>query len=290
LSAALDRILVLGGTGMLGHEVVRGLAERHEVHATVRDEEAARRHGVGGELHAFDASRPEGLGELLGTVRPSAVVNCIGLVKQLEEASRPASAVALNALFPHQAAQVAAEHGARFLHVSTDCVFAGELEPPGRYTEDDDPDARDLYGLSKLLGEVRATGALTIRTSIIGWELERASGLLEWLASQAGKPVRGFANAWFSGLTTRALTAVIEELLVEHPSLEGLFHVASEPINKYDLVVALNDALGLRCAVERSEEPRINRSLDPARFRAATGIEPPSWAEMIDAYRTERVA
>ncbi|MBN1528517.1 MAG: SDR family oxidoreductase [Thermoleophilaceae bacterium] len=290
MSAALDRILVLGGTGMLGHEVVRGLAERHEVHATVRDEEAARRHGVGGELHTFDAGRPEGLGDLLGAVRPAAVVNCIGLVKQLEEAARPASAVALNALFPHQAAEAAAQHGARFVHVSTDCVFAGDLAPPGRYTEDDAPDARDLYGLSKLLGEVRAPGALTIRTSIIGWELERASGLLEWLASQTGKPVRGFANAWFSGLTTRALTGVIEALLRDHPSLEGLFHVASEPINKYDLVVALNEALGLGCTVERSEEPRINRSLDPARFRAATDIEPPSWADMIDSYRTERVA
>lgn len=275
---------------MLGHEVVRGLSERHEVHATVRDVDAARGHGVGGELHAFDASRPEALGELLGAVRPAAVVNCIGLVKQLEEASRPASAVALNALFPHQAAAASAQHDARFLHVSTDCVFAGELAPPGRYTEDDTPDARDLYGLSKLLGEVRAPGALTIRTSIIGWELERASGLLEWLASQAGKPVRGFAEAWFSGLTTRALAAVIEELLVSHPSLEGLFHVASEPINKYDLVVALNDALGLGCSVERVDEPRINRSLDPARFRAATGIEAPSWPEMIDSYRTERVA
>jgi dTDP-4-dehydrorhamnose reductase len=290
LSAALDRILVLGGTGMLGHEVVRGLSERHEVHATVRDEEAARRHGVGGELHAFDARRPEDLTALLETLRPTAVVNCIGLVKQLEEASRPASAVALNALFPHQAAAASADQGARFLHVSTDCVFAGDMPAPGLYTEDETPDARDLYGLSKLLGEVRAPGALTIRTSIIGWELERASGLLEWLASQAGKPVRGFAEAWFSGLTTRALAGVIEELLVAHPSLEGLYHVASEPINKYDLVVALNEALGLGCAVERAEEPRINRSLDPSRFRAATGIEVPSWPEMIDAYRTERVA
>ena len=89
---------------MLGHEVVRGLSERHEVHATVRDVDAARGHGVGGELHAFDAGRPEALAELLTAVRPSAVVNCIGLVKQLEEASRPASAIALNALFPHEAA------------------------------------------------------------------------------------------------------------------------------------------------------------------------------------------
>jgi len=275
---------------MLGHEVVRGLSNRFEVHATVRDVESARRHGILCELHAFDASRPEALATLLDDVRPAAVLNCIGLVKQLEEASRPASAIALNALFPHQAAAAAAEHGARMIHVSTDCVFSGELAPPGRYGEDDTPDARDLYGLSKLLGEVHAPGALTIRTSIIGWELERASGLLEWLVSQAGKPVRGFAEAYFSGLTTRALAAVIEELLAEHPNLDGLYHVASEPISKYQLVVALNEALALGCQVERSDEPRINRSLDPSRFHQATAIEVPTWPEMIAAYPMERVA
>ena len=275
---------------MLGHEVVRGLSGRFEVHATVRDPETARRHGLDGELHAFDASRPEDLAGLLAGVRPAAVVNCIGLVKQLEEASRPASAIALNALFPHQVAAAAAEQGARLIHVSTDCVFSGELEAPRRYTEDDSADARDLYGLSKLLGEVNAPGALTIRTSIVGWELERASGLLEWLVSQAGKPVRGFAGAIFSGLTTRALTAVIEDLLVEHRKLDGLYHVASEPISKYDLLVALDDALDLGCAIERVDEPRINRSLDPSRFQQATAIEIPSWREMIASYPRERVA
>jgi dTDP-4-dehydrorhamnose reductase len=271
---------------MLGHEVVRGLSDRMEVHATVRDPVAARRHGLEGELHAFDATRPETLAGVLEGIRPAAVVNCIGLVKQLEEATRPASAITLNALFPHQVAAACAEQRTRLIHVSTDCVFSGELEAPLRYTEDDTPDARDLYGLSKLLGEVNARGALTIRTSIIGWELERASGLLEWLVSQAGKPVRGFAGAIFSGLTTRALTAVIEELLVEH----GLYHVASEPISKYDLLVALDDALELGCTIERVDEPRINRALDPSRFHEATAIEIPSWREMIASYPRERVA
>jgi dTDP-4-dehydrorhamnose reductase len=275
---------------MLGHEVVRGLSDRFEVHATVRDLEVARRHGVGGELHAFDASLPEALGGLLDTVRPAAVVNCVGLVKQLEEASRPASAIALNSLFPHQVAAATAERGARLIHVSTDCVFSGDLEAPRRYTEEDTADARDLYGLSKLLGEVSAPGALTIRTSIIGWELERASGLLEWLVSEAGKPVRGFAGALFSGLTTRALTGVIEELLVEHRSLDGLYHVASEPISKFDLLVALDEAFGLGCSIERVDEPRINRALDPSRFHEATAIEIPSWESMIASYPAERVA
>ena len=275
---------------MLGHEVVRGLSDRFEVHATVRDLEVARRHGVGGELHAFDARRPETLGELLDTVRPAAVVNCVGPGEAARGGRSAGQRDRPQLALPHQVAAAAAERGARLIHVSTDCVFSGELEAPRRYTEDDTADARDLYGLSKLLGEVNAPGALTIRTSIIGWELERASGLLEWLASQAGKPVRGFAGALFSGLTTRALTAVIEDLLVEHRSLDGLYHVASEPISKYDLLVALDEALGLGCSIERVDEPRINRSLDPSRFHEATAIEIPSWESMIASYPSERVA
>ncbi|MEX2413287.1 MAG: sugar nucleotide-binding protein [Thermoleophilaceae bacterium] len=205
MTAARTRLLILGGTGMLGHEAVRVLAPDFEVHATVRDAGLAARHGLPAhELHEFDAWRPERLPDILTATGADAVLNCIGVVKQLDDASRPVPSITLNALLPHQLAEACGNAGARLVHVSTDCVFSGELPAPRRYAEDDVPDPRDLYGRSKLLGEVH-DGALTLRTSIIGWELERASGLLEWLASERGKRVRGFANALFSGLTTRAL-------------------------------------------------------------------------------------
>jgi dTDP-4-dehydrorhamnose reductase len=270
---------------MLGHAAAHVLAEDFEVHATVRDPAAALRFGIPAQLHAFDAYAPEALPAILTTSGADAVLNCIGVVKQLDDASRPVPSITLNSLFPHQAAEASAAAGARFVHVSTDCVFSGELAPPARYTEDDLPDARDLYGRSKLLGEV-GSGGLTLRTSIIGWELDRASGLLQWFASQKGGSARGFANAWFSGLTTRALARVVGRILREAPDLEGLYQVSSEPISKYDLLVALNDALELDCAIERVEEPRINRSLDSSRFQDETGIGVPSWEEMIREYAT----
>jgi dTDP-4-dehydrorhamnose reductase len=268
---------------MLGHAAAHVLAENFDVHATVRDPAAAACFELPAHLHAFDAYAPETLPGVLAASGADAVLNCIGVVKQLEDASRPVPAITLNSLFPHQAAEACGAAGARLVHVSTDCVFSGELPAPGRYTEDDLPDARDLYGRSKLLGEV-VSGGLTLRTSIIGWELERSSGLLQWFASQAGGSARGFANALFSGLTTRALARLIGRVLVDAPDLEGLYHVSSDPISKYDLLVALDDALDLDCAIERVEEPRINRSLDSSRFREETGIGVPSWEEMIREY------
>ena len=287
MSQSDTRVLVLGATGMLGHEACRVLDEHYEVHATARDTERARRLGVTAELHGFDAERPEEIEPLLDRVRPAVLLNCIGIVKQLEAAALPIPSIEINSLLPHRLAASCAASAVRLIHVSTDCVFSGRLEPPGSYTELDVPDPVDLYGRSKLLGELSGDEGLTLRTSIIGWELERATGLLEWLASQAGRPIRGFANAWFSGLTTRALSALIAELIAGHPELTGLYHVSAAPISKLDLVSRLNDALGLDCELEPVDEPRINRALDSTRFREATGLSIPSWQAMLAEYTRE---
>ena len=284
-----ERVLVLGATGMLGHVVARRFAERFDVHAGVRDPGRAAALGVMGELHPVDALAPESAAALIAGLRPAVVINAIGLVKQLDEASRPIPAITVNALFPHRLAAACAAHGARLLHVSTDCVFSGALPAPAAYTEDDFPDAHDLYGRSKLLGEVHEPPGLTLRTSIIGWELERASGLLGWLAAQEGD-VNGFTNAIFSGLTTVALARVMEEIALDHPRLSGLYHVSTDPIDKHELLSRLRDALELPVTVHPVDEPRINRALDSTRFERATGITIPGWDEMIGEYSTERHA
>jgi dTDP-4-dehydrorhamnose reductase len=275
------RVLVLGATGMLGHRMVSVLSRDLSVHAAARDLEFAAQCAPGAELHRLDATQPEGISAALAEAQPDAVVNCIGIVKQLREASDPVASISVNSLFPHLVAAACAERSIRFLQVSTDCVFSGRLPAPALYTEEHPADPEDLYGRSKLLGETSGPGALTLRTSIIGWEPRRASGLLEWLASQAGRPVGGFVNALFSGLTTSALSEVVHRILVEFPDLDGLFHVASEPISKFDLLIQLNDALDLGCSIEPKEEPRVNRALDSSRLFHQTGVEVPGWDDMI---------
>lgn len=277
---------MLGASGMLGHAAVRLFAAAgHEVKGAVRDPDRARALGVDVPLLAFDAFDASQLDALIAEAEPTAVVNAIGLVKQLDEANRPVPAIAINSLFPHQLADACARGGAKLIHVSTDCVFSGELPQPAAYDEDSPPDAWDLYGRSKLLGEVVEAPALTLRTSIIGWELERASGLLEWFAAQDGKAVKGFTNAIFSGLTTTALAGVMLAILEGHRDLSGLYQVSADPISKFDLLTRLRDVLGLDCQIEPVAEPHINRALDSSAFRKRTGIEIPSWAEMLDEYR-----
>jgi dTDP-4-dehydrorhamnose reductase len=284
-SGVNERALVLGATGMLGHEVVQRFARTYEVHGTVRDVSAAQRYGLSATLHELDALEPSGLGDLLRRVAPRVVVNCVGIVKQLNEGSRPVPTITVNALFPHLIGEAAAAAGARLIHVSTDCVFSGDLPLDQRYTEDHVPDARDLYGRTKLLGEVEAP-ALTVRTSIIGWELTRSTGLLEWFAAQRGTRASGFTHAIFSGLTTRALADVLLDVSLRYPELAGLYHVSSDPISKHDLLRMIDERLGLGVDLEPVHHPIVNRALDSSRFCAHTGIPIPAWDEMLDAYLT----
>jgi dTDP-4-dehydrorhamnose reductase len=205
-------------------------------------------------------------------------------VKQLDEAKDPIPSILVNSLLPHQLAELSRTVDARLIHVSTDCVFSGRV---GNYTEDDTPDPVDLYGRSKLLGESVAPQVLTIRTSIVGRELEGAHGLLEWFLNQNNGTVRGFRRAVFSGWSTTALARAIGDVLETQPDLAGLWHVAATPITKFDLLSLVRDAFELDVAIDPDEEFACNRSLDGSRFRVRTGITAPEWPEMVDELREE---
>jgi dTDP-4-dehydrorhamnose reductase len=186
--------------------------------------------------------------------------------------------ITLNALFPHRVAALARALGARTIHISTDSVFSGAR---GNYSERDAPDPYDLYGRTKLLGEPSGPGSLTIRTSIIGRELSATTGLTEWLLSQRGRRVEGYTKAVFSGLTTLVLSRVVGDIIERHPALEGMYHVASRPVSKYDLVRKLVEAYGAGIQIEPSDTVQIDRSLDGTRFTQATGLSTPEWDAMI---------
>ena len=275
------RVLVLGA-GMLGHKLWQQASRQVEAWVTVRRQTptlAAAALGPADRIvPGVDAREPRSLDAVLDQVAPDAVVNCIGIVKQLAAAKDPIESIAINALHPHVLARACAARRVRLVHVSTDCVFDGAR---GGYRESDPSNATDLYGRSKALGEVIGPGCLTIRTSIIGRELTGTSGLVEWFLSRRGGSADGYAGAVFSGWTTTALSAVLLRVLLEHPTLEGLYHVAAAPIDKLQLLRLLDQAYGAGVAITPRDEPRIDRSLDGARFRAATGLDAPSWPAMI---------
>ncbi len=279
--------LVLGGTGMLGHRMVAALAETHDVHTTVRDARLAREARLRATVHELDVVGGDVDG-VLEAVAPELVVNCVGIVKQLDEAKHPIPSIRVNALFPHELAAACERAGARLVHVSTDCVFSGELPRPGAYSEDDPPDARDLYGRSKLLGELARARPHPAHLDHRAASCTAAPGCYEWFRRQRRRRRAGLPRGVVLGADDRrASRAIVAEVAAEHPGLSGLYHVSADPISKYDLLVGLRDALGATCAIAGVDEPRVNRVLDSSRFRRQTGISIPSWEEMLSHYRKE---
>ena len=278
----MKTVLVLGATGMLGNAVLRLFSQSEGFRAlgTVRSGRAARLLPAelqGSVLEGVDVEQFDSLARGIASARPDVVVNCIGVVKQLAEADDPLTALPINSLLPHRLARLCDLAGARLVHVSTDCVFAGTK---GMYTESDFPDANDLYGRSKYLGEVDYPNAITLRTSIIGHELDGARSLLCWFLKQSDS-IRGFTKAVFSGLPTVEMARVIRDFVLPRPELHGLYHVSAAPINKYDLLTLVAQVYGKSISIEPSDQLVIDRSLDSTRFRAATGYSPPAWPELV---------
>jgi dTDP-4-dehydrorhamnose reductase len=233
----------------------------------------------------MDITHLTSLKKNLETLKPDVVVNGIGIVKQRDEAKQAIPSIQVNALFPHQLADLCTERSIRVIQVSTDCVFSGNR---GNYSEIDVPDPVDLYGRTKLLGELNRPGCLTLRTSIIGWQLSTFSSLLSWFALQRGKHIKGYHKAIYSGFSTAVIAQLIGDILQTRPDLSGLYQVASEPISKFDLLVKLRDRLDWNdIAIDPDDQFFCDRSLTGARFRTATGWRPPTWETMLDGLASE---
>lgn len=234
---------------------------------------------TGTVIERVDAMDLPALGRVLRGRKPRFLVNCIGIVKQREEAMAAVPSIAINSLLPHKLAEFAAEWGGRVVHFSTDCVFDGRR---GGYTEESPSDATDLYGKSKHLGEVAAGNALTLRTSIIGRELSRFRSLLEWFLGQKGKQVRGFTRVIYSGVTTNHLAHLVADLIARHPDLSGLYQVASTPISKHDLLCLVKEAFRLDVEILPDDKEVSDRSLVGDKFRRATGYVCPEWPSLAE--------
>jgi len=281
------RILILGITGMLGHAVWLNLKDDHDAFGSICGEleELSRRCSLFSTsdkkiISNTNVLSDSDLARALDTAEPDVIVNCAGIIKQLPNAKFSIPSISMNALFPHRLSEMCVERNIRLIHISTDCVFSGKK---GGYVESDIPDADDIYGRTKLLGEVTGNGCLTLRTSIVGRQLYGTSGLFEWFLSQKGE-VRGYRRAIFSGFTTYILAGIINTLIKVHPTVDGLYHVSGEPISKYDLLCKLKVVLNMGIEVISDDSVVIDRSLDSTRVRELTHIYIPTWDEMIEDF------
>lgn len=277
------KVLVVGGSGMLGHKLVQVLSRQFEVWTTIRGKYADYQHfEIFDKNKVYENINVENdfeLGKIIKNLKPHVIINAIGIIKQIPSARNAIETLTINSILPHKLAAMAKANNSRFITISTDCVFRGDT---GNYREDDISDAVDLYGKSKNLGEVTAENCLTLRTSIIGRELSSRHSLVEWFLSNRGKKVRGFVNAVYSGFPTIVFAGLIADLIVSQPNLQGLYHLSSNPINKYDLLKLINEKYQTEIEIEPDEEFKIDRSLDSTKFRTETGFISPDWEQMIE--------
>ncbi len=279
----MSRVLVMGVSGTIGHMMLKTLSEDKnlDVWGTVRNWVPEGYFGAEVEKKirlGIDAENLDAIARLIAELKPDVVINCIGLVKQLAFADDPLVILPVNAMLPHRLSHLCALSGARLIHFSTDCVFDGQR---GNYAETDSSDAKDLYGKSKHIGEVTYPHTLTLRTSFIGHELGTSHELLEWFLSQSGT-TKGFTKAIYTGLPTVILSRIVRDVVLPRQDLNGLFHVASEPISKFDLLQLVASVYEKDIEIVADDSVKIDRSLNGQKFVETTGYTVPSWRKMIE--------
>jgi len=249
-----QNILILGASGMLGGALFSKLptvSENYTVFGTHRGHSLTPK--LNERMHLLkldDVFQKDSLLNILTTYKIDVVINAIGLIKQIG---------------------------------SELSVFSGQK---GNYSEDDIADARDIYGLTKLIGEVTDNqNAVTIRTSIIGHESGRAASLIDWFLSQADD-VKGFRKAIFSGFPTIYLAHIIGRFILPNPELNGLYHVSANPIDKFTLLSLVAEVYQHKVNLIPHDDFVIDRSLNSSRFKTTTGFVSPEWPELINIMKS----
>lgn len=256
-------ILILGAKGMAGHVIYERLVrEGHTVIGTSRFAESYADH----KIRIFDALNTDSWFSFFESIDADVVINCIGmLVKACER--HPQSATIVNTELPKFLESFYEGTDTQVIHISTDCVFSGKV---GGYTDHAVPDETHIYGQSKHRGEIRNKKDLTIRTSIIGLELQDKpnasdnSGLIHWFLSQPRDSfIQGYSECFWSGISTLELADAIVWYL-KNPS-HGLHQVSrSEKTSKFDLLVLANEVFERELIIELSSEKKTDKSLIPS--------------------------
>lgn len=266
----MQKILVLGRAGMLGHVVYEKLSKEVDFSVVGCARQATDEH-----TEVVDVSDMQAVAEMVSRVKPDVVVNCVGvLVKGSSDSV--SNAILLNSYLPHHLAALGEKHGFKLVHVSTDCVFSGDR---GGYHDSDVCDGDTPYARTKTLGEVNDEKHLTIRTSIIGPELKpNGTGLLDWFLKQTGE-IGGYSEAYWSGVTTIELAKAIVEFIRQ--DICGLYQFTVEPkISKYDLLILFKESWGVEdVTVKANPNYRCDKSMisDRSDFKWVM----PTHAEMV---------
>lgn len=276
------RILILGARGMLGHNLFLFLSEKgHTVYGTISGFDITtfefKQKALSEQIiPGIDVLSESDLIKVFIEVQPEIVINCVAVIKHSAINTNPISAITINSILPHRLEALCSDFSARFIQISTDSLFGDKKQ---MCTEDDKVTVSDKYSMTKVLGEVNGSNSITLRTSIIGHEIVNKSNFVEWFLSQ--KKVKGFSRVIYTGFPTIELSRIIEEYILPNEHLSGVYHLASNPISKYELLKLISKVYKKNIIVEQCDEPELIRSLNANRFNTATGYLPPPWTDLI---------
>lgn len=276
-------VVILGVNGMLGNTLFKYFKDNSNLNVkgilrNKRNLPISFKYFNSKDLIECNVFEENYFNSVLNELKPNFIINCIGIVKKHSDSNNPLAAIKVNSLFPHLLSKICEKNNSKLIHISTDCVFSGKS---GFYSEKDQTDPIDLYGRSKLLGEVFNGEDLTLRTSCIGEELLTKRNLLSWFLSQS-ETVDGFSNAIFSGFPTIEIARIILKLIIPNPSLRGIYHLSSNPIDKFSLLNLIKKVYKKNIEITKNVEYCVDRSLDSTKFRKITGYEPKSWEELVE--------
>ena len=278
------RILILGVSGLIGHELFQELSLSHEVFGTLHQSknnygniDLFSGHNV---IEKIDVLNLEILYGVLYAVNPDVILNCVGITKRKIESNQMIDVLTVNSVFPHQLAKWAKVNGKRVIHFSTDCVFDGKA---GNYSETSLTTAEDVYGRTKALGEINYSHTLTIRSSFIGNELFDKTELLEWFLSQEGKQVMGYRKTFYSGISTIFMAKIVNKIISDYPNISGLYNLATEkPISKYELLCLVKEAFNVNVDIIPDDDRIHCPTLDGSKLKREMNLLVPSWKDMIN--------
>jgi len=270
----MKKVLVIGSKGMAGHVIYKSLPllGEYDVYGIARNVEQTDRVF---NLDVFDTEALKGIIDLQFDV----VINCIGILNKDAE-DNPHKAIWFNSYFPHLLESLTKDTKTKVISISTDCVFSGKR---GGYSENDFKDGEGFYAQSKSLGEINNEKDLTIRTSIIGPELnQNGIGLFHWFMQQK-EEVSGYSQAFWSGITTVELAKVIHQAIQQN--ITGLIVVAGEnKIDKYSLLTLFNTIFkNNSIIVHKNSKYKVDKSMYST--RTDFDYKVPSYEQMIVAMK-----
>ena len=278
----MTKLIVLGATGLLGSTLLKYFSKQSNIkcYGIIRkNSDIDKIKNIKNvKLYKIDYKNQNNIIKVFNKIKPNLIINCIGVVKQLTHKNQLSEIIRINSFLPHYLTELAnVKSKTRFIQFSTDCVFSGTK---GKYKETDFPGAQDIYGRSKLLGELTYPNTLTLRTSIIGHELQTKYSLLSWFLDQK-KPIKGYKNAIFSGLTALEIAKFLDKFIIPNKKLNGMYHLSGNTISKYELLNLVKSVYKKDIKIIIDKKVKINRSLNSNLIQKHTGYKPRNWTKLI---------